>query len=132
MDLLRISGYVDFRWDEADVKWRQHLSHVGEAMAEAAAGKGSDLGEAYIRTFENALAAVDWVIERAKEEKNLEALLTAAKVAAEIGEMQAKVADAIPVRGRGRPTKEEVADRAPLDLRDDDVDKALEDYKATT
>lgn len=100
-------------------------------MAEAAKVRSGDLGDAYVQTFSNALASVDWVIERAKLEGSLEVILTAAKVAAEIGKMQAAIADAVPIRGRGRPTKEDVAERTSPDIRDEDFDAALDDYRAT-
>jgi hypothetical protein len=100
-------------------------------MAETDKVKSGDLGDEYVRTFSRALSAVDYVIEKAKEEGQLEVILTAAKVGAEIGKMQAAIADAVPIRGRGRPTKEEVAERTSPDIRDEDFDAALEDFQAT-
>ena len=135
VDLGMISGYL------ARSHWalypktiegeRRHLMHVGEAMAEAESVKSGELGEAYAQTFRRALDAVDYVIEAAKADKQLEVILTAAKVAGEIGKMQATIADAIPMRGRGRPTKEDVAERTSPDIRDEDVEAALDDYEAT-
>lgn len=134
LDLALISGYVDprIRWRERDrERDARHLEHIGEAMAEAVKVKNGDLGEAYVETFANALSAVDYVVAKAKEDGQLEVILTAAKVAAEIGKMQAAIADAVPLRGRGRPTKEDVAERTSPDVRQEDLDAALEDYAAT-
>lgn len=100
-------------------------------MAEAAKVRSGDLGDAYVQTFARSLEAVEYVIEQAKNTSQLEVILTAAKVAAEIGKMQAAIADAVPIRGRGRPTKEDVAERTSPDIRDEDFEAALDDYRAS-
>jgi len=132
VDLLLISGYATRDWssDQAQQSIR-HLGHIGEAMAEAETSNGGELGEAYVKTFRESLGAVLWVIEQAKATNNLEIILTAAKVGAEIGEMQAKIADAIPLKGRGRPTKEQIAEGTKPDVRDEDFDAAIADFRAT-
>lgn len=134
VDLATISGYLDADkalLPDSRAREERHRRHIGEAMAESEAVRSGDLGAAYAETFRAALDAVQWVIEKAKDEANLEVILTAAKVAGEIGEMQAKVADAIPSRGRGRPTKEDIAERTPIGLTDEDIEAGLREYKAT-
>lgn len=133
LDLSLISGYLDpkARWESERERDARHRGHIGEAMGEAEKVRSGDLGNAYVETFTRALSAVEYVIEKAKAEGQLEVILTAAKVAAEIGKMQAAIADAVPLRGRGRPTKEDVAERTSPDIRDEDFDAAIEDYTAT-